>query len=291
LSDGEQVSTPNGGIKIQLQWRYPSPREIEDSKIELRTLLLHPQHTFAHDAALYRLLRIPEVANSLSVDELLHALADRTDSVDGRDLIVTQIALRFNRDPKVVSYYLERIRRGDHRALFDLESCVQLWSPSWIHPLVTDFEHDGDSGILRTLSYHRADWGDSLEVVSRLSAALLLSRPLLHVSVASIPISQLADWKTSVQDAVLIGNKEFIRRLSPGLDDHRVIHEPLTMLNPPEIRVCDVALVAILTILDGRPQLAFQKAGLNMPDLEFSPKIQFSTFDRVIALTKRRIGE
>jgi len=293
LSDGEHVSTPYGGIRLQLQWRYPSPREIEDSKKKLRPLLVHPEHTFAHDAALYRLLLIPEVANSLSVDELLHALDDRTDSVDGRNLIVIQIALRFNRDPKVISYYVERLRTGDRLALFDLEGCIQLWSPAWIDPLVADFEHGGDSGILRTLSYHRADWADSLEVVSRLSAALLLFRPLLHETVASIPTSQLADWKTSVQEAALIGNKEFIRRLSPSLDDHRVIHDTAltSMLKPPESRVCDAALLAVLTLLDGRPELAFQKAGLNVPLWEHNDKLRFSTFDRVIALTKRRIGE
>ena len=237
------------------------------------------------------MITIPEVADTLTVDELLRALSYRKDSMDGRNIVSWLIARRFADDPKVVAYYLERLSAGDSAALGDLGG-FQHWNPAWIQPLVVNFEKAGDGNILWTLNLHRADWVTNRQLASRLSAALFKYRPILHKEVSSLAVNELFSWSIAAKEVGVVGDRALIPVLTPALDDKRIVHHPLTaMMTPPDTRVCDAALMAILTILDGSPDSAFKQAGVKYWPMERDDNIRFAALDRVIALTKERLKQ
>jgi hypothetical protein len=272
-----------------MQWNYPSPTEIETARARLRTLLARPEHAFTHADELSSLVIVPEVTSSLTVDELLDALKGRIDSVDGRNLVVWVIGQRFSADPKVVAYYSERLWAEDRLALSDIEADLQLWNPAWIPPLVANFEKTVNDDALQTLGYHRGDWLTNEQDVSRLSAALLLHHPILAQDTSTLTAEKLNQWKEVANQAGIVGDKGLVRVLAPALDDKRIIpNNPFNQaLTPPENRVCDWALLAILTILDGSQGASLKQATSNT--WESNPQTRYSFFDREIASTKKRI--
>jgi hypothetical protein len=97
---------------------------------------------------------------------------------------------------------------------------------------------------------------------------------------ADLKPEQLPDWAREVRQLALTGDKSLVANLQPALDDVRscaqLEHVAWGML-PRPTRVCDAALNAILTLLDGGIEAAYQDAGL-------------SSWSRGVALDKARDG-
>lgn len=289
LSDGQVFSTPKEGVQFQLEWKYPTPAEIEEAKKRTKTLLANPEWKFDYAYGLTALLEIKEVADSLTVDELLSNLNSRRGSLDGRDLVVGMIAQRFTDDPKVVSYYLERISANDQTAMSDLYRNPKIWNPAWIEALVANYEEKGDFAALSVLGLHRKDWG--ADIAPAIAGVFIKNDPLLGKKPASLSGHELYEWGNHAAVAGMIGDKSLIPLLAPALDDTRVLERPMTAMDLPNsvsvYRICDKALSAILTILDGNAEAAFKQAGVDPESRD--DKERFAAYDRVIALTKERL--
>ena len=293
LRNGGVFATLAKGTNFHMDWHYPSPSEIANAQKQLRKLLEVTAFKSGRDAdgyidTLNWVVTIPEVADALTVDELLRALSYRRDSIDGRNIVSYLISLRFPSDPKVISYYSEHLSEGNVFALSDIEGNLQLWNPSWIPPLVANFEKTGNDDALRVLGYHRADWITNEQDVSRLSASLLRHYPILAQDTSSLTPDKLNQWKEVANQAGIVGDKALVRVLAPALNDKRIIPNPLLQaLTPPENRVCDWALLAILTILDGSQGASLKQAATNT--WERNPQTRYSIFDAEIVSTKERI--
>jgi hypothetical protein len=286
-------ATPAKGANFHMDWHYPIPSEIANGQKKLRELLEVTAFKSGSDADGYIdelnwVVTIPQVADALTVDELLRALSYRKGSMDGRHIVSALISLHFPSDPKVIAYYSEHLSEGDNLALSDIEGNLQLWNPSWIPPLVANFDKTGSGDALRVLGYHRADWITNAQDVSTLSATLLRHCPILSQATVSLTGDKLTQWKEAADQAGIVGDKTLIKFLAPDLDDKRIIPNPLTQaVTPPESRVCDWALVAILTILDGPQDVSFKRAAWNV--WERDTKKRNAIFDAAIASTKERI--
>ena len=227
-----------------------------------KELLAHPKYDFGHGYRLHSLADVPEVADSVTLEELLAARKSRQNSVDGRDSVVRVLARRFNDSPEVVQLYTAELAAGNSAALDDLLP-GQLWNRAWVTPLVSLFEKTGNGYVLLILAHHRSDWATNTEVTEQLAASLLRYRPVLGTSVTSLGPADLFSWCQSASDAADIGARSLVAVLRPGLDDQRIAAHPdeaRLSVTPPRQRVCDVALRGILQILDGSSDPAMQKA-------------------------------
>ena len=263
LSDGTSFSVPGEGVEFGFQWRYPSREEMASMSRRFKELLAHPDYQFGHGYRVQSLAAVQEVADSVTLEELLAARKSRQGSVDGRYSVVQVLARRFRDDPTVVRLYNTELEEGNSDSVGDLHTVQQLWNAAWVVPLVSLFEKTGNSSLLTILGYHRSDWATNREHVGHLAAGLLRHRPLLNANVTSLAAGDLYSWCQAASEAGDIGAHSLVPVLRPGLDDKRLAihpHERRLPFTPARRRVCDVALREILTIVDGSAEPAMIRA-------------------------------
>lgn len=244
--NGHFTSPPCG---FAFNWNYPDAAGIATIKGRLRQLLPNPQYQFAHGEQLCALFAIPEATQDLTAGELLAALKTRQNSVDGRNLIASLLGRRFANDPKVIKYVCEDLRKGK------IEDVLSqgIWNPVFVPLLVGNFEKTGDPVVLAgVLGQHCGDWASNIQVVARLSAALLKHRPLLATNVSQLATNELFAWVGCAHEAAIVGARGLLKILAPALDDQRMAihpHENEMANIPDRRRVCDHALEAIAAIM------------------------------------------
>jgi hypothetical protein len=290
LTDGTTFSTKADGEKFSFDWRYPNVDEIESMKIHLKELVANPKYDFGYSYRLLSLIRVSEVADALSLDELLSTLGTRQNSVDGRDSIVSEIARRFSNSPRVVAYYEKEFKNADSPAWDD---CLisNIWNPEFIEPFIERYEQGKDVLTLGVLAMHRTDWSGNPQYVARLSAALLKRQPILNRDVSELSNDELCAWSTAVGDLSMVADTNFLKGLEISLDDKRVIPDCIPKYSqqgrlPWTPRVCDRALGAILMIVDGDSWSAFKKAGIKGWRTK---EEDYAAHDKVIADLKTRL--
>jgi hypothetical protein len=283
MTGSGHFASPSRGFAFD--WIYPDAKGVGAMKGRSKELLLNPQYTFEHGEQLRTLLAYPEVADDLTAGELLDALKLRQNTVDGRNVIASQLGRRFANDPNVVAFISDELRK----AKFDDVLAGGIWNPVFVPILVDNFEKTGDSSCLDyVLGSHRGDWASNTQVVARLSAALLKHRPLLATNVSRLGTYDLFAWGTCAHEAAIIGDRGFLWILAPALDDERMAVHPheREMANIPDRRrVCDHALEAIASIMGIS---VYQDYGLHRGRLGLEP---LTNCNRAIADVKKRMSE
>jgi hypothetical protein len=261
LADGTVFSGPHE--KFSFEFHYPDPTEVETIKARFKQLLARPDNQFASGYYLTAFSQLPEVRDSVTLDEVLSALKSRT-WVDGKTALMTIIGNRFANEPKVLAHFVDQLSHDHGDAFFSFPREVRQ-NPVFIEPLVKRYEKNGDNSTeLREL---RSLWISSPQIVARLSTALLKKHPTLSRNVAELSGDDLCHWRSGVADAGIIGDTNFLKWLQPALAEKRIVPDcisehdsrPRPTWSP---RICDCALEAVLMIVDGHSSPAFKKAGI-----------------------------
>lgn len=274
LQGGRTLETPGAGVPFTFEWTPPDAAGIDALRARLKKLLREPERNAVHSYILDLYLRFPEVSHSVGRDELLAALEARRQVHGGREPVLKSLALRFGGDPVVRDHYRERLQAGDREALDELYSAalarLPLWDRTWVEALVRRCERKAAPPDLQwglhVLHAHRQDWAGAANVVARLSEAVRKEYPLLEKRVGDIQSPALLErWEEGVRLWAMTGDGAAVAALRPALDDRRGLRSLKVWagfagpLQPP-LRVCDAALGAILTLLDGSPDAALRKA-------------------------------
>jgi hypothetical protein len=290
-----RMGSADEGLPFEFHWGRPDKAGFAELRARLMKILEGPEKKMHRAYLLSALLDVPDVARTASCADLLAAVAKRESGAEGREMIARHLGKRFKGDPAVVAFYKERVEAGDAHAVYDLGA---VWDKAFVEPLVRLYEEQGErhAHVLPLLHNHRSDWAKNADLAARLSAAYRKLRPIVDKNVAELTVKQLPTWAHELQYLAMTGDRTLVASLRPLLDDRRVFRKSreavsAIMTRPATLRVCDCALDAILTLLDGNADEPYAKAGLSgfkswLDDAKVS---EFR--DKMIADLKRRLAE
>ena len=287
--------TDAAGVPFAFDWLYPDDAGFKTLQARLARLLRAPQNRAYHTYILGAYLRIPQVARAATVDELVTALARRREPFEGRAEVAAYLAKHFGNDPAVAAYYRQGLRDADPVVLNDLRHTA-LWDRSHVKPLVGLYESDPLKyhEALAVLHKYRDDWIEDRDIVLRLSAVVRRAYPVLGQDVRRLEKEGLDRWEDAIMKLSMTGDRSTRILLLPALDDKRAFRSTQFLSLPqghrvPPLRVCDVALDAALTLLDGSPDEAYRRAG-RMPVGRDNLDAAYAALrDGMIAALKRRL--
>jgi hypothetical protein len=206
------------------------------------------------------------------------------------------VAKHFSKDPAVAAYYRQRLQDGDPVVFPDLRHAA-LWDRSHVKPLVGLYESDPRKyhDALALLNKYRDDWIKDHNIIRRLSAVVRGAYPALGQDVRRLEKEGLRRWADAIRNLSMTGDRSALVLLLPALDDKRAFASTKFMSLPggyrvPPLRVCDVALEATLTLLDGSPDEAYRRAGPRPVGRDDLDAAYAELRDRMIAALKRRLG-
>lgn len=297
LSDGCQLRAAEpAGVPFAFNWHYPDDASFKAMRARLGQLLRSPENRPYHGYILGTYLGIPQVAQVATVDELVAALARRRNPFEGRSAVAAHLAKHFSNDPAVTAYYRQRLKDGDNVVLTDLGHTT-LWDRSYVKPLVRLYESDPAKydAALAILHKYRDDWIKDGEIARRLSAVVQRKNPVARQDVRRLEQEELDRWARAVESLSMTGDKSAIALLRPALDEKQSIRSTKLLAMPvglpvPPLRVCDVALDAILTLLDGSPDAAYRRAGPPPVGRDNLDAAYADRRDRMIAELKKRLA-
>jgi hypothetical protein len=249
------------GVPFTFEWVDPSEVELAELRDRLRRLLkeLPSPHSFHRfHRRVHVLLSELEIGGTLTSAELLSAL-DRAKDPLKRKVLAEHIARTRTDDPVVAEYYRTAIREKNGKAIHDLAVPPGFWQDDFLEPLLAICEADGWNlgyNAMQALVNHRDRWKDSARVPSRLSAAVMEAYPVLSRQPDELSGRELrSDWKQAVRILVQTGDPQAYSTLCPFLDCRMPVANLDRWVTPvlfpssvPPLRVCDVALDAVLTL-------------------------------------------
>ncbi len=297
LKGGGQLKTADQGVPFDFDWVYPDEAGFAAMRDRLRKLLRDPEKKMAGAYLIGALLDVPEAAKAVSCADLLAAVAKREGGAEGRVAIARHLGKHHKGDPAVVAFYKDRLAAGDQHAVLDASS---VWDTAYVEPMVRLYEDQGERhpAVLEILHHHRADWPADAKVASRLSAAFRKRHPIVDKKPGELTDKQLLTWATDLHYLAMTGDQTLVAALRPALDDRRAFRKgsdvlSATPMRPPTLRVCDCALDAILTLLDGGTDEAYRKAGVTFAfrrDKDEDAKAAAAR-DKMIDALKRRLAD
>jgi hypothetical protein len=292
LKDGRRLQTPAGGASFTFDWLYPDGAGFANLRSQLRQMLATPDES-KNAYLLGCLLELPELDGAVPRGVLFAALRRHPDTYHARRDIVQHLVRLFRDDPALLTFFRARLTAGDDDTAFDLLH-GGYWHPSLVEPLVQLCESDVNQYYyaLDVLHRHRTEWAHVATVPKRLSAVVLRYNPNLGQPVGGLAVNVLGQWASAATMLAKTGNRAEVAWLRPALDDRRVIPRGQSRVPPIEpyldrTRVCDWALDAILTLLDGNDDLLRREAS-NLP-VSRNPEVDAAVFDRLIADLKKRL--
>jgi len=271
FDDRQRFSTPSEGVPLSFEWHAVAPSGLDALRARLHRLLRAPQYRATHVYILQALLKFPGVGDTLTAADLLAALTGRTGNMDGRDALREEIARRFPRDPAVLDYHGTRLRAGPtpwrpgaapQRSAYDLvledinrEPCI--WDPAWVAPLLDQFERLEIRGTLPALASHYTDWPAESAVPARLSNGIITRACTLTRHPEDLTCDELTNvWVNEARQLALTRDPAAVALLRPYLKcRERILDLPRCAIAAgyldypgPALRICDVALDAILAL-------------------------------------------
>src|SRR5262249_36239140 len=132
-------------------------------------------------------------------------------------------------------------------------------------------------------------------VIRRLSAVVRRTYTALGEDVRRLDKEGVGRWAEAIMRLSMTGDRAALVVLLPPLDDKRAFASTPRMSLPwghrvPPLRVCDVALDATLTLLDGSPDETYRRVG-PMPFGGGNLDAAYAEMrDRMITALKRRLG-
>jgi hypothetical protein len=178
-------------------------------------------------------------------------------------------------------------------ALRDLAG-PKLWEKSFVELVAQLFEKDHSKYryALEVLHTHRADWVEDQKLAHRLSAVVFKELPFLKKPIKA-ETAVGSGWASGVAELAKTGDRAVIELLRPRLDDKRELpgkrfRDALGRVLPH--RACDVALEAILTLLDGDSQATYRRAGTEKLTFGRGGEAAWNDLrDRMIVELKKRL--
>lgn len=283
IRGGKRYQTAEDAPSFTFEWRYPSAVEMTGMIQEMKQYLSAPGDI---DKNLYRtsaLLKVPQVLESLTLDDYLPALKASRDS-NVRHLLVPHLFVKYADDSRVLAYYREAFQTEPDVVYWDAAT-VSVWNEEFLEPLVQGCEKD-KWHYFAVLSRHSAQWRNRPSYVARVSAALLKHNPILRREVRTIADKELEQWAKAVLEAGVVADPALVELLKPALKDQRQARIDYGAGGRNEGRVCDRALIAILQILDGNSWTAFKEAGITGWRTE---KERLEAHDRLIGILTERL--
>jgi hypothetical protein len=297
LSGKRQIQPAEAaGVPFTFDWLYPNDAGFKVLQARLARLLRTPENRPHHSYILGTYLRIPQVARAATAGELVTALSRRREPFEGRAEVVAHVAKHFSKDPAVAAYYRQRLKDGDAVVFPDLRYAA-LWDRSHVKPLVGLYERDPRKyhDALGILNQYRADWIQDHHIIRRLSAVVRRTSTALGEDVRRLDKEGVGRWAEAIGRLSMTGDRSALVLLLPALDDKRAFASTRLMSLPwghrvPPLRVCDVALDATLTLLDGSPDETYRRVG-PMPFGGGNLDAAYAELrDRMITALKRRLG-
>jgi hypothetical protein len=297
LRDGRHLRpSETAGVPFTFDWISPDEAGFKVLRTRLARLLRTPQNRAYHTYILGAYLRIPQIARVATVDELVKALARRREPFEGRGEVAAYLAKHFGKDPAVAAYYRQCLKDGDVIVFTELRDPA-FWDRSYVKPVVGLYESDARKyhHALDVLHQHRSDWIKDTGIVRRLSAVVRRAYPALGEDVRQLDKERVGYWADAVMRLAMTGDRSVMVLLRPALADKRAFASTKFMSLPqryrvPPLRVCDVALDATLTLLDGSPDEAYRRAGTITVGRDNLDAAYAELRDRMILVLKRRLG-
>ncbi len=283
IRGGKRYKTAEDKPSFTFEWRYPSAAERTGMIQEMRQYLAAPGDLEKYRSRMKALFELPQVQESLTLDDYMPALKATRDS-NVRYLLVPHLFVKYADDPRVLAYYRDAFQKEPDVVYWDAAT-VSVWNEEFLEPLVQGCEKD-KWHYFSVLSRHSADWRNRPPYVARISAALLKHNPILRREVRKIPDKELEQWDKAVLEAGEVADPALIELLKPALKDQRPARIDRGAGGLNEGRVCDRALTAILQILDGDSWKAFEEAGITEWSTE---KEELEAYDRVIGILTERL--
>lgn len=280
-ADGRTFATAKEAA-FSIEWHQPTAEQLRKMSEELKRRFGAQEIPYEDYARITTLLKAPMVVKSLTVEDYLSALKTRHWSL--RYELLPYLFAKHADDPKVLEYYREMFKQEPDFISHDAISPA-AWNDEFLEPLVRGCER-GKWTYFAGLTRHVPKWRDNEMVVSRVSAALLEHHAILRRDIDKIKESELDTWSRAVWDASNVPDPKLVKLLQPALDDHRNANVDLGSGGINEARVCDRALDAILTILDGDPWITFKAAGISGWKTREEGE---AAYDRVIDIVKARL--
>lgn len=273
LEEDQGVSTSEAGVPFSFEWVYPDEAGFAAMRRRLRRLLQDPPPKSWSTCVRIRdaLLSIPGGSEAVTAEELLAAMNHR--QVRGiRDGLAKHISQHLGRTPDVIAYYRQRLKEKDSAAIEDLHRCGGIWHEDFLETLLSICENDsGMPGYhaLLALAHHYQHWPEDSDIPTRVSTVVLRWYAVLLRKPDELSERDLVErWQHAARVLALAGDKTVIPLLRPYLDcrlrvlppDASIAVDPDFLQYPPPVRVCDVALEAILTLLSDDPCDTYEQA-------------------------------
>jgi|GEM_PF-6063472 len=248
-------------------WLRPDTRGMETLRMRLKEMLAKPDNRVQHCYMVGALLKIPELADSITTTEFLDALNVNRHPFSGRPYIVPFIAERRAADPAVISYYAARLAARDGQAIEDLQRNPAIWDNSYVPLLVNvamgSLSMSGASwSAMELLDRHASLWDANSVTRESLSKHVLDQYPELTLPLDQV-VKRAGDPVGRLERGLkLLGQTRAPKMIGvamPMLASRLVVRDfEMDAMKPsdrqvaPE-RLCDVAYNAICA-LRGRPE-------------------------------------
>jgi hypothetical protein len=263
---------------FQFEWLYPDAAGLGRMGVRVKQLLAQPIEHYEQAYLLGALLQVREVAGAVSVRELLAALEIQHGAFSGRSPILKHLNQSRADNAQVIADFKRRLEAGDLSAVVDLYYTPKIWSPAFVEPLLQLYERDplrasredvfAATRVIEIFARRNPDRPADPAVAERLSSAWLKAAPQLDKKPGELPLTSRNEWSREVEMLGKTRDMGMIHRLRPLLDDKTMVWDEryvnrLATFEIPLTRACDVAMEAILTILDGSPRKTYQKIGVH----------------------------
>lgn len=289
-----------GPDPITFRWSRPSAEQIaglrrQTSDILRGAFVATNPLTLAQRVKLRTLLQIPEINESIAIDEVL-AAAGRRQSMRSFEIseLTTVIFHRWQTEPKVVDFFQEALRYRGPQAIADLSmSAKPPWNDSLLEPIVSLVERTSQersaksweqkttiSGALAYLDRTHTNWRDDPSISLRLGAAVLRFLPVPE----PVGMYTWADMLALTHDATLI------KVLRPYLIDGTLDSFTSASSNMPfgvtPMRYSELAANAICRLL-GEPMMFDPYSRSKAPS--GGPYPEWAEWDKQLAALQQRL--
>ncbi len=265
-----RLETPVEGVPFEFEWLPLAEERLELARARLEDLLSRPEAGETGGYALGALLGSAQVAEPLTMERLFAVLEQLGGDWRRRPVVWEHLIARFHRDPRLQERFLGAVRAGVPGSFANFRD-RRLWRPEVAEHLVRFAEAAPQSvdAVLEVMHFHRRDWHGNDDLVGRLSAVLRARHPVLAYGPEELPNGSVREWARAVGSWSRTGDPVAVEALRLFLSDQREIRVrglsgisavPFTPAVAP-LRVCDAALDAISTLLDGDSYPAYRAHG------------------------------
>ncbi|MDB2687312.1 hypothetical protein N9Y42_08880 [Mariniblastus sp.] len=272
------------GAQFKFQWLGPNETEIPLMTKELKALLRDFENLDKNLDRIGTLMKSKIVVDKLSLTEDYLPVLNETGDANLRFLLLEPMFAKYADAPEVSNYYREAFKNDPESVYWD-GAATNVWNPEFLEPLVQGCEQDNWK-YFEVLRRHKKRWHDRPEIVARVSKALLKHHPILSQNTEDIPDDDLSKWANAIEQAADVEDKKLVKLFKPALSDRRDADICLGAGGIRKNRVCDHAMLAILTILDGDSFVAFKKAGF----VEWKVEDKNKVYDPMIVVLQKRLA-